>query len=271
VTVPPTATVPPTDVPTTGATLVVSYGATDFSVTFTGSGLQPGTLIRYTFLQSGSLRSGELTDHPVQPDGTFRYTESPFCDVTDLVLTATTATGGTISTDPSSPPCTALLDTDGDGLPSVDEVNRYGTDPLDADSDDDRLSDGDEASRGTDPLDADTDDDRLSDGDEVLVHRTDPLDADTDDDGLWDGDEVLYDGTDPFDTDTDDDGLTDGDEVFRYGTSPSQRDTDQDRLTDSDELTRGTDPRDADTDGDGPVDGWEVDAGTDPLDPTSHP
>jgi hypothetical protein len=62
---------------------------------------------------------------------------------------------------------------------------------------------------GTDPLDADSDDDGLSDGDEVNVHGTDPLDADTDDDGLDDGIEVMF-GTDPLDADSDDDGIPDG-------------------------------------------------------------
>jgi hypothetical protein len=58
-------------------------------------------------------------------------------------------------------------------------------------------------------LDADTDDDGLSDSEEVNVHGTDPLDADTDDDGLADGEEVEA-GADPADDDSDDDGVPDG-------------------------------------------------------------
>ena len=42
----------------------------------------------------------------------------------------------------------------------------------------------------TDPNDADSDDDGLSDGDEVNTYGTDPNDADSDDDGLSDGEEV---------------------------------------------------------------------------------
>ena len=42
-----------------------------------------------------------------------------------------------------------------------------GTDPLDADSDDDGLDDGEEKTAGTDPLDSDSDDDGLDDGEEV--------------------------------------------------------------------------------------------------------
>ncbi|MEZ4607028.1 MAG: hypothetical protein R2865_09585 [Deinococcales bacterium] len=48
----------------------------------------------------------------------------------------------------------------------------------------------------TDPNDADSDDDGLSDSDEVNVHGTDPNDADSDNDGVLDGDEVAN-GTDP--------------------------------------------------------------------------
>ena len=51
---------------------------------------------------------------------------------------------------------------------------------------------------GTDPLDADTDGDGLSDGAEVNVYGTDPLDPDSDGDGFSDGDEVIV-GADPND------------------------------------------------------------------------
>ena len=65
----------------------------------------------------------------------------------------------------------------------------------------------------TDPLDDDTDDDGLLDGDEVNTYGTDPLDDDSDDDGLPDGPEVNEYGTDPNLADTDGDGESDGDEV----------------------------------------------------------
>lgn len=44
-------------------------------------------------------------------------------------------------------------DIDGDGLTNDDEVNVYQTDPLDADSDNDTYSDGDEVAAGSDPND----------------------------------------------------------------------------------------------------------------------
>lgn len=43
------------------------------------------------------------------------------------------------------------VDTDGDGLSDLDEINIYGTDPLNPDSDGDGQSDGDEVVAGTDP------------------------------------------------------------------------------------------------------------------------
>ncbi|MGH2445417.1 MAG: hypothetical protein ACRDGD_05185 [Candidatus Limnocylindria bacterium] len=125
---------------------------------------------------------------------------------------------------------------------------------FDPDSDDDGLTDGEEAILGTDPFDPDTDDDGLTDGEEVEVHGTDPLDPDTDDDGLNDGDEIAL-GTDPFDPDSDDDGLTDGDEVNVHGTDPLDPDTDDDGLNDGTEVALGTDPLDPDTDDDGIPDG----------------
>ena len=55
---------------------------------------------------------------------------------------------------------------------------------------------------GTDPNQADTDLDGLTDGEEVLFYATDPRDADTDDGGVVDGEELTL-GTDPLDPDDD--------------------------------------------------------------------
>jgi len=70
-------------------------------------------------------------------------------------------------------------------------------DPATVDSDDDGLTDQQEADLGTDPQLADSDDDRLLDGAEVDA-STDPLNADSDGDSYADGDEVTE-GTDPLD------------------------------------------------------------------------
>lgn len=58
------------------------------------------------------------------------------------------------------------------------------------DSDADGLLDIEEKKYGTDPLNRDTDHDDLGDYEEVKIYGTDPLDPDTDCDGLSDGQEV---------------------------------------------------------------------------------
>ena len=82
-----------------------------------------------------------------------------------------------------------------------------GTDPEKPDTDQDGLSDFDEAELDTDPLNPDTDGDVLTDGEEV-EYKTNPLSSDTDDDGLTDGMEILKE-TDPNNPDSDGDGIPD--------------------------------------------------------------
>ncbi len=140
-----------------------------------------------------------------------------------------------------------------------------GTDPLDGDSDDDWLKDGDELVLGTDPLNADTDGDDLSDGDEILS-ETDPFDEDSDDDGLKDGEEAAR-GTDPRSPHSDGDGMPDGWEA-RHGFDPLAVQTDDlhgihddpdgDGLPNIGESRLGTSPFAADTDTDGLTDAEEA-------------
>ena len=68
-----------------------------------------------------------------------------------------------------------------------------------ADSDDDGLTDAEEAALGTDPGNADSDGDGLADGAEVEL-GTNPLSSDTDNDGYTDQEEVSE-GTSPTDGD----------------------------------------------------------------------
>jgi len=141
-----------------------------------------------------------------------------------------------------------VTDTDGDGISDDDETSIYGTDPNDADSDDDGLNDGDELGAGTDPLNSDSDGDGILDGSDPDPNTFN----DADGDGLGDGMEVLL-GTDPYDADSDNDGLLDGTEVDpATGTDPLNPDSDGDGVSDGDEVNvLGTDPNNSDSDGDG--------------------
>jgi len=171
------------------------------------------------------------------------------------------------------------LDSDGDGI--FDDVEiLYGTDPNDADSDDDGIIDGEEPNWNQD-----------SDGDGLI----NALDPDSDNDGLFDGTEVGKDcsnpatdlsqnhciadadmgqtTTDPLDADTDDGGVMDGAEdknqdgkVDTGETDPTagngaddatKTDTDGDGIPDDVEILIGSDPNDADSDDDGILDGQE--------------
>lgn len=216
-----------------------------------------------------------------------------------------------VTPDPE-PDVDPLLDSDGDGLPDVIEIagwkavggTVYVTDPHNADTDADGLSDGEEAgplvetddddpvyTGVSDPTKKDSDDDGLSDFEEVrgwettqgFTFITDPMQADTDGDGLSDAIEAgalgqgddstkIYAGfSDPLQVDTDNDKVDDAVEAD-HGTDPYASDTDQDGLTDYEEIFDwGTDPTNADTDGDGFTDDYEVENGdAEGLDPLFH-
>jgi MYXO-CTERM domain-containing protein len=143
---------------------------------------------------------------------------------------------------------------------------------FDFDKDGDRLADGLEASFNADPALHDTDNDGQDDGVEV-ANGANPsaspapvtLDAtDIDGDTLSGAEEAFY-GTDPVKKDSD------GDTTFMPdGVTPKTS------LNDNEELygLNGhpiTNPTQIDTDHDGFLDGAEIDAGTDPLNPNSHP
>jgi clumping factor A len=175
-------------------------------------------------------------------------------------------------------PAGSCMDTDSDGQSDSDET-QHGTDPSDADSDDDGVPDGAEKT----PF-ADTDRDGLINA----------LDPDSDDDGLYDGTEsglgcgnpatklapkhCIPDAdsttqTDPNNADTDAGGALDGNEDGnRDGKlDPGERDptashgaddlpkvdSDTDGLSDAQEGALGSDPRDRDSDDDGLPDGEE--------------
>ncbi|GAB4281467.1 MAG: hypothetical protein Kow0092_36770 [Deferrisomatales bacterium] len=226
-------------------------------------------------LADRSVREGELLEFTVSatdPDGTtptlavrdlpegatfsggvFRWTPGPeqagSYTVTFIASDRRSTDTGTVRIAVEDP----VVDRDGDGLPDELEL-ATGTDPFDADTDDDGLADGGPSGE-----------DRDGDG-AVGPGETDPRRPDTDGDGIYDGTERGQAGaaspdtdpsaghfvadadpasvTDPLDADTDDDGLTDGHE-----------DRNADGRVD---LSAGeTDPGDPDTDGDGVYDGTE--------------
>jgi hypothetical protein len=171
------------------------------------------------------------------------------------------------------------VDADGDGLTDAYET-AIGTNPNDADSDDDGVIDGEEPSPGVD-----------SDGDGLI----NALDPDSDNDGLYDGTELghgcsnpatdltkhhcIPDGdngateTDPLNADSDGGGARDGSEdANRNGVvdpgekdpttghgadDPTVIDNDDDGLSDAFEISIGSNPNDADSDDDGVLDGLE--------------
>ena len=147
----------------------------------------------------------------------------------------------------------------------------YGTDPLNPDSDNDGLNDGEETLiHLTSPLKADTDGDGLSDAWEI-ANNSDPLVnvslLDNDNDRLLNGDELDY-GTDPLNPDSDNDTMPDGWEVnnnLNPLSDDTSQDNDNDGLTNFEEYQLGTFANNTDSDGDGVHDGWEVDNNLNPL------
>ena len=118
-------------------------------------------------------------------------------------------------------------DSDKDGITDADEksgdknthFNNEPTNPNKADTDGDKLTDGEEIN-GNPQVPSITIKDK--DGNTKVISGpfyTDPNKADTDGDGINDGDE-LKNGTDPTNPDTDGDGVKDGDEV-KQGKNPA--------------------------------------------------
>lgn len=122
----------------------------------------------------------------------------------------------------------------------------------------------------------DWDGDELTNYEESII-GTDPYNSDSDYDGVTDGNEIWMFYL-PTCEDTDGNGVLDGDEDYdgdglvnrdeeTYGTCPYAADSDYDGINDYEEIfTYGTDPNNEDNDGDSLIDGDEIALG---LDPTS--
>ncbi|MBI4453477.1 hypothetical protein HY636_02430 [Candidatus Woesearchaeota archaeon] len=108
-------------------------------------------------------------------------------------------------------------------LPGVDEPKQeQEKQKTEKDTDNDGLADSLEQSLGTNPNNADSDGDGLTDGDEYAVVNSDPLKKDSDEDGLSDGEEVLEKSTEPTISDSDGDGVDDNIEIVA-GTDPNDQ------------------------------------------------
>lgn len=178
------------------------------------------------------------------------------------------AVGSDIITNPT------LADTDGDGLLDGFEIDNQldaagnttgGALGPEGDLDDDGLNNLGEQTAGSDPRNADTDGDTLSDGDEVNTFGSSPILVDTDGDTLDDPTEVNTTMTNPALADSDMDNLPDNYEVdnnlnpnSNAGDDGATGDPDGDNLDNEGEFAAGTNPQVADTDADGVNDGDEV-------------
>ncbi len=283
--------------PTTGVQTLFGAVAPETEIAWAGGAMfvADGTL--YLFNGGSATGAGPATQSA-------NYVADTATGVITFIGNAT-GTEGAGSDSASCPEPAAAPDSDNDGISDPAEA-LLGTDPEDADTDNDGIDDGDEVNATgpldglapTNPLDADSDDDGLPDGAELAADTpTNPNNADTDDDGLPDGLEAGVDapvmGGDsggpaevPFEgTDTDSPSwIPDADPDTT--TDPTDADSDDDGLEDGDEDantdgavdgpvigatgTAGsgeTDPNDEDTDDDGLNDGPEVTVhNTDPLD-----
>ncbi len=114
----------------------------------------------------------------------------------------------------------------------IRHVAGTGTNPVNADSDGDGLTDEEERRIGTNPFQPDTDGDGMNDGWEQAHGFNPRVDNATDDDP-----------TNDYDFDWDNDRLTNGEEC-EWGTNPRSDDTDNDGVADRDEIENGSDPTD---------------------------
>jgi uncharacterized repeat protein (TIGR01451 family)/MYXO-CTERM domain-containing protein len=176
------------------------------------------------------------------------------------------------------------VDSDGDGLSDASEI-ALGTNPDDADSDDDGALDGHENNFADDTdgdgkinaLDPDSDADGLFDGTEMGLGCDNPDTDPTKNSCIADGDKGAT-VTCSLDPDTDNGGVIDGEEDANHdgvvdagetdptlGHAPDDTgvDSDGDGITNLDEDDLGTDPNDADSDDDGVIDGQEPKPGED--------
>ena len=169
---------------------------------------------------------------------------------------------GVVDTDADGMPNFLDTDSDDDTFSDQAEVNEYGTNPYNNDSDSDGIPDNVDGLSDPDEdglinaLDPDSDGDSIPDMDEGtqdqdLDGTPNFLDLDSDGDTLEDADEGADDLEDDgipnfLDLDSDGDSLDDEAEANTLQTDPYSADTDEDGRPDNVEIDAGSDPRVAD-------------------------
>lgn len=129
-------------------------------------------------------------------------------------------------------------DADEDGICDMLEINKYNTDPDNADTDNDNLDDFIEIKYGfSSPTNANSIDSKINDGD-----------FDSDADGYTNTEEIKL-KTSPLNDDTDFDNLKDKEETEKYKTDPINPDSDEDNVVDGDEIMLNLNPLNNSTDG----------------------
>jgi hypothetical protein len=148
-----------------------------------------------------------------------------------------------------APPCDRG-DADGDGMSNLAECN-FGTNPEEADSDHDNVSDPDEVHKhNTDPWKPDTDDDAISDWLEITGGTNPNVNDNAPGQGPGQGPDQVEECPGGAPDDCDADGMLNEDEINGWNSTGTP-----------------TDPKDPDSDNDDVNDGAEDDNGTNPQDP----
>ncbi|MFV9690022.1 MAG: Ig-like domain-containing protein [Desulfobacteria bacterium] len=136
--------------------------ADDGSITILQDTLAAGTLnasdrdgdaLTYSLVSTGSIGTATLADAAA---GKFLYMAHTNATGTDTF--SFKVNDGTVDSNVATitVEITRIVDTDGDGIPDDDEIDVYGTDPENPDSDNDGFTDGYEVEHGSNPCDPDS-------------------------------------------------------------------------------------------------------------------